>query len=356
MPKITLANVRVCDGAAIGPRSAITIDDGLITDDPSRAQTFDAQGATLIPGLIDAHVHVNTPAEQAQLRSHGITTGLVMASWPPAVVDGLRNLPGATDLRTAGLPAVGPGGGHAKIPGFPAEGIISEPEEARKFVAERVAEGVDYIKVVTERPGTGNIEQPTLDALVAAAHQHGKRVVAHAVAAEAYEMAVEAGVDVLTHVPLDRPLSPETVARMARGNHIVVPTLIMMKRVCENANGAGGDYGAARASVSAMHAAGIPVLAGTDANVGPGPAVIPHGSSLHDELELLVEAGLTPLAALRAATSVPARCFDLNDRGAIRPGMRADLVLIDGDPRDDIRAVRRIVSVWCAGDKHHVAV
>ena len=99
-----------------------------------------------------------------------------------------------------------------------------------------------------------------------------------------------------------------------------------------------------------MLRAGVPILAGTDANAEPGsPSPVAHGAALHDELELLTEAGLSTVDALRAATELPAKHFRLPDRGAIRPGLRADLVLVDGDPVADIRATRAITRVWCAG-------
>ncbi len=94
-----------------------------------------------------------------------------------------------------------------------------------------------------------------------------------------------------------------------------------------------------------LAAAGVPILAGTD-TPNPGTA---HGASLHRELELLVGAGLTPKLALQAATSPPARVFGLTDRGVIEPGRRADLVLVDGDPLNDITHSRRITRVWRGG-------
>lgn len=352
MPKTAVTRVRVFDGDGIGQPTTVVIDGDRIGSDPTGAEVLDAAGAILLPGLIDAHIHISNDEEQARLRDFGVTTGLVMASWPVEQVASRRGRPGMTDLRTAGVPAAGRGGNHAKLPGFPLDGIVTGPEEARRFVADRVAEGSDYIKVVTERPGTDNIDQPTLSALVGAAHRHGKLVVAHAVAIGAYAMALEAGVDVITHAPLDHALSAVVAARMARERRIVIPTLTMMKGVCERAGLPGVDYAPSRASVGTMYRAGVPILAGTDANSGPGPSEIAHGSSLHDELELLVDAGLTPLDALRATTSLPARHFNLDDRGAIQPGMRADLVLIDGDPLTDIAATRKIQRVWCGGVEH----
>jgi imidazolonepropionase-like amidohydrolase len=90
---------------------------------------------------------------------------------------------------------------------------------------------------------------------------------------------------------------------------------------------------------------GVPLLAGTDA---PSPGAT-YGASVHGELELLVGAGLTPVQALTAATSNAARAFKLVDRGRVERGMRADLVLVDGDPTRDILATRRIVEVWKRG-------
>jgi imidazolonepropionase-like amidohydrolase len=103
-------------------------------------------------------------------------------------------------------------------------------------------------------------------------------------------------------------------------------------------------------SVADLRAAGVGILAGTDANDAPGtPAEVRHGASLHDEFALLARAGLTNAEILRAATADTARAFGLTDRGAVEPGLRADLVLLDGDPIRDITAARDLRAVWCAG-------
>src|SRR5262249_19774483 len=96
-----------------------------------------------------------------------------------------------------------------------------------------------------------------------------------------------------------------------------------------------------------LRAAWVPILAATDA---PNPGTS-HGASLHLEMELLVRAGLTPAEALASATSIPARQFRLGDRGRIAPGLRADLLLVKGDPTSDIKATRNIVGVWKQGIK-----
>lgn len=103
-------------------------------------------------------------------------------------------------------------------------------------------------------------------------------------------------------------------------------------------------YTVAERSVQALHSAGVSILAATDAG-----NFTEWGASMHRELELLVQAGLTPLEALSAATAVPAKEFHFSDRGQIAPSFRADLLLVNGDPTTDVTMTRDIVAVWKAG-------
>jgi imidazolonepropionase-like amidohydrolase len=349
--RTALTGVRVFDGQRLTEPRTIVIDGAVIGSDSSGAREIDAAGAVLLPGLIDAHIHLHGRDTLEQLVSYGVTTGLDMATWPRDRLDSLRGIHGLTDIRSAGLPAIGPAGPHTKIPGMPAEAIVLDPEQARRFTAARSEEGVDYLKIVAEAPGHGGPDQATMDALVAAAHAHDLRVVVHAATTGAFTMALGSGADVITHAPLDRPLPEAEVGRMAVGQRIAVPTLVTMQ--AHAAARAGTSFIAASDTVAALHAAGVTILAGSDAVTSPGmPVQVPHGESLHQELELLVAAGLSPTDALRSATSLPARVFGLGDRGIVKPGLRADLVLIDGDPISDIRATRNIRRVWCGGVEH----
>ncbi|MFJ9173691.1 amidohydrolase family protein [Streptomyces sp. NPDC102360] len=344
--KTALGNVRVFDGSRLSEPTTVVIDGSVIGTDATGAETLDCGGATLLPGLFDAHVHLIFPDDLTNLARHGITTALDMACWPPERVDSFRG--GVPDIRSAGVPAIGPGGNHARMPGMPAEAILTEPGQAKGFVAQRVADGSDYIKVVVEED---LLDQATIDAVIAQGKAQGKLTVAHASSVDAYHRAVNAGADVVTHVPRDGVLDSATIERMVEQGTIAVPTLAMMEAVIKGARPPGQDYSYSRDSVAALHAAGIPILAGTDAFSGPAPIPNPvtHGPSLHHELALLVDAGLTPAEALQAATALPARHFDLPDRGAVRPGLRADLLLIDGDPLADISATGRIKRIWAAG-------
>jgi imidazolonepropionase-like amidohydrolase len=345
--KTALTNVRVFDGTGLSEQVTVVIDNGVIGTDPTGAEVIDGGGGVLLPGLIDAHIHLHGPETLDQLCAYGVTTALDMATWPPARVDALRGHVGSTDIRSAGTPATSSGSNHSRIPGFPAEGLVDSPEAAALFVEGRIADGSDYIKIIADFPGP---DTSIMKALVAAAHNSNAPTVVHATATPTFAMAIEAGSDMITHTPIDRVLDASVIARMVAAGTIAIPTLTMMKGIVDNVAAPTLNYEAARATVTEMYRAGIPILAGTDANATPGvPFSPPHGESLHQELELLVDAGLSTRDALRAATSMPAQYFRLDDRGVIAPGRRADLVLIAGDPLTDIRATRNIERVWCAG-------
>ena len=315
---------------------------------PDTAGTIDGTGATLLPGLIDAHVHLRSVEDLRTLGGWGVTTALDMGTWAP-ILDRLRRS-GPIDVRGTGAAALGPGNPLRQLPGRPANSIVADAEAGRRFVSARVAEGVDYIKVIVDPPGRGGLDVDSVEAIVDAAHEAGKIVVAHASNTDAVRQAQDAGADVLTHAPLDADLDAAGVREVLRSGRTVVPTLIMMAGVAANAPRPGLDYRHARDTVAALHAAGVPIVLGTDANQAPGvPANVPYGESVHQELELLTEAGLTPSEALHAATGAAADRFGLPDRGRIAAGLRADLLLVEGDPTTTITASRLIREVRVLG-------
>ena len=350
-----LRGARVFDGDAFSEPADVAFDQGVVIDDAGPdAEIIDAAGGYLVPGFIDCHIHLAGPHTQELLASAGVTTALDMSS-PAALVNAMRGRPGVTEIRAAMMSTTSPASGHAeRLKDIPAaqEALVASAADAEAAVELRAAQGADYIKIIIDLPG---FDEETVAALVTAAHERGLQTVAHASRADAVDMAEAAAVDVFTHVPLDRPIDAAQAERLAAAGRVVVPTLTMMKGIVDRvavAGRPGPRYEAARESVSALHAAGVPVLAGTDANETPSaPASPPAGESLHSELALLVEAGLTPVEALRAATSLPAEYFALRDRGTIATGMRADLVLLDADPIADISATRAIRGVWIAGER-----
>ncbi|MFJ7125634.1 amidohydrolase family protein [Streptomyces sp. NPDC098101] len=349
LEKIALTNVRVFDGDRVTSPLTVVIDNGRIGISPLGARRIDCGGAVLLPGLTDAHLHLRDVDTLHALAGSGVTTALDMASFPPSLVDSLRGLPGLTDIRSAGAPAVAPGSPQSRIPTFPADAVLTGPEQAGPFVRSRIAEGSDYIKVIIDEPG---LSPETLKAVTTAAHSAGRLVMAHATTTAMVVRALDAKVDMIHHVPMDSALPASVAARYASSGTAAVPTLTMMEGFGKLGI-PGMDYAAAEGSVAALRRAGARILAGTDANLTPGiPVQPPYGTGLHHELELLVRAGLTHREALRAATSLPAQAFGLRDRGAVRVGTRADLVLIDGDPLADITATRAVRRVWVGGAEY----
>ena len=362
-------NVRVFDGTGVTDPRTVSVHDGLITGDvvgAANAETVAGNARVLLPGLIDSHVHIDTRSDLEQCIRAGVTTVLDMATRDLAALDSLRALAGLPTVLRAGMPASAPGGTHTKKMGFAGSSAVTSEPDAARFVADRAQEGVDYIKVIVEdprMPGTAALPAPILAAIVTAAHTRGLLVVAHAVTSAALRLADDAGVDVITHAPLNRDLNADEAAALAARGSVLVPTLTMMRGV----SAAVGrklmfrllrrlrvappvEYAHARGSVTAARAAGLTIVAGTDANNEPGAPFSPrHGTSLADELGLLVDAGLTPTEAIRSATALPARTFGLNDRGVIAAGRRADLLLVDGEPTVDIGAIRNVRAVWIAG-------
>ena len=348
MAKTVIRGARVFDGQGLtGPRDVV-IDGHVIAAEAGElagAEVVEAEDSVLLPGLIDAHLHLKGPETLETLVSYGVTTALDMASWPAELVQSLRNQLGVTDIRSAGLPVIGRGGRHAQF-GMPEGAYARTPEQAAAMVQSRVADRSDYLKLVLEAEGEGGPDQATAAALVVAARDAGLLTIAHATSPGAYDVAIAIGVDIVTHVPFGGSLRPDQVDALAAAGQIVVPTLTMAESISKLR---GTRLEEAIETVAALHEAGVPILAGTDANAQPGVPPVEYGSSLHRELELLSQAGLSNAEALQAATAGPAQYFGLADRGVVEAGRRADLLLVAGDPLTDLSATRAITRVWVAG-------
>jgi imidazolonepropionase-like amidohydrolase/ABC-type multidrug transport system permease subunit len=384
-----IEHARVFDGVSVTPDETVVVEDGKIAavgaaiEPPSGAQVIDGSGDTLLPGLIDAHVHVMARDALRQALVFGVTTDLDMfMDWHLAQQIRKEQSGGQgldlADLRSAGTLVTAPGG-HGTEYGMPIP-TLSSPADAQAFVDARIAEGSDYIKIIDDDGSAYGIHFPTLStaaiaAVVEAAHKGGKMAVAHIGSYQGAKDVLNAGVDGLMHLFIDRAPDPDFGRFVAAHHAFVVPTLSVLQGICGTPSGESlitdpdlgpylpesvdgnlrqsfpqhpgehCDYAAAETSIHLLQAADVPILAGTDA---PNPGTT-YGASLHGELELLVKAGLTPQAALVAATSAPAHAFHLDDRGRIAPGLRADLVLVKGDPTTDIKTTRKIVAVWKLG-------
>ncbi len=347
-PMIAITGAKVWDGTGFGPESTVVIIDGIIADvPPIGATVVNAQGGYLLPGFIDTHCHVQACSDLTALRKYGVTTALDMGTYPYSSIVACR-APGVTSVFGPGAAGTVNGTVISHFPGFPSDSFLPTVEAGYQFVTDRVAQGVDYIKIFLDPLGPSD---EVLTAVVEAAHAWGKLVVTHAPSYADYSQAEVSGADRPCHVPLDKTLDSLSIANLTRARVDITPTLIMMQSIVNNTGAPYFLYTKnAEASVTNMYAAGVPILVGTDANLSPYvPANPPFGLSLHEELALLVAAGVSPVDAIRGATSLAASSYRLYDRGAIRAGLRADLVLLSADPTVEITNSRTIQRVWVGG-------
>jgi hypothetical protein len=375
-------HVRVFDGGKAIPETDVVVADGKIVAigpgvvAPTGAEVIDGEGDTLLPGLFDSHVHMWSEDVLTSALAFGVTTELDMFSrWRIDKVWRERENKGdytIADFRTASTAATVPHGHGTDDVGVDIP-TITRPEEAQAWVDARDKEGSDYIKIFYDNgPRWPSMSEATMAAIVQAAHKRGKLVVVHG----SWRDVVEAGADGLAHIPPieppppdfgkilkahhmfaittltynDQVFGPGRLASKLPRNPLVAPYLgpLMVDSLerppFHSPEHLSSEY--AEAALRLLRDAGVPVLAGTD-SAGDSPT----GALLHNELQLMVRAGLSPLEALADATSVPAKTFALSDRGVIVPGKRADLLLVRGDPTVDIQATLDIVAIWKQGVK-----
>ncbi len=379
-----IRNVRVFDGEKTIAMTTVLLRNGRIADMgtrvriPADAIVIDGAGKTLLPGLIDSHTHVFGNGAEQSLQ-FGVTTNIDMFTDFHLLQEYKRQQaagpnPSRADLVSSGTLATVPGG-HGTEYGLTIP-TLSRPEEAQAFVDARIAEGSDFIKVIYSHGWQfPSLDKPTLAALITAAHNRKKLAAVHIDNLQDASDAIDCGADILAHVWADREMTDGLMA-LARKNHtILIPTLTVTSSICGLKPGSAliddpqiepflslealpglrrefpmtsfkqENFNLAERVTMAFKKNNLPVLAGTDAP-NPGTA---YGASLHQELEFLVQGGFTPAEALNAATALPAKVFGLADRGRIAKGLRADLLLVEGNPLANIKDTRRIAGVWKDG-------
>jgi imidazolonepropionase-like amidohydrolase len=354
---------------------------------PAKGQIIDAGGGTILPGMIDSHVHETwDPEVRRQFLELGVTSVCDLGS-PIERMDDLKQdtwngKPAARGFR-AGPIVTAPGGLPDAVLHADLNYELGTPKEARMGVADLVGRGADVIKVYLQ-PTANNKPYPmlgdaVLKAIVEKAHAHGVLVRAHVTQLPLVPMALDAGVDVVEHVP--KPdLSEEGIMRELEGSDDPLADLFHLVVVAEYdtllprmagqgvvmvptlARGLGRWYGSQEATpgqrvladgvleiVGRFHSAGGVIALGTDFSPGAlGPDAFVR------ETQLLRAAGLTPVQVIEAATKHAARvCGHDKDLGTIEVGKLADILIVDGDPIADLEALERVVIVVKEGKVAH---
>ena len=371
-----IVGAKVFDAIGTAPYDAtVVIEDGLIASiDRAGAVPLDmpileAEGLALLPGFYDLHVHftpLGQPATAPQILAayvaSGVTTVFNFHSAPEAFTpqrDWFAELPGPRVKFVARMST--PGGHGAEWGDETTTRWVNTPHAATANVEDLATRyQPDAIKAFADgwRYGSGvdtsSMDEPTLAALVAEAHEQGVPVLTHTVTAERAAIAGRAGVDVIAHSTLDRDLEDRELSAVLEGGSSYAGTLAVYDpdkpgrtMTEEREKRLRAMFGIGLRNMKALHGAGVPVVLGTDAGM-PGT---PHGVSTVREMELMVSAGLTATEALVAGTANSARAAgEIDSRGTIEVGKAADLVLVAGEPWNDISAARNAVYTFVGGE------
>lgn len=374
---VLIRDAMVFDGTGRAPYAAsVLVEDGRIAAigaelaAPKGARVVNARGQALLPGLFDLHTHWTpnaTPSELPQVANLYMAAGVTTVSdfhEPPEAYAPRRAWLAsiaAPDVKFAARMST-PLGHGADWGDENTTRWVNSPEAARAGVRAVAAYKPDFIKAFTDgwrysnAADNSSMDEETLTALVDEAHKNGLKVFTHTVMVKRGKAAARAGVDVIAHSVQDGAVDEELIALMREHGTAYAPSLAVY--LPERVDGSGRNNGKpdvlaqreqnfanALHNVKTLHDAGIPVVVGTDA----GMTGTPHGTSTLRELELLVQAGLTPSEALLAGTSASAKALGVNDRGSIEVGKRADLLLVSGRPWERIGDVRNTQQVYVAG-------
>lgn len=313
--KITL-NHPLFDGSKIIENASVTIENGVITTiTESKCTDTDY---FLMPGLIDAHTHINTLAQTKTMLENGVTAACDVAASPSLIETSAP----FTIISSAGMTM----------------GTLN----GKSYVKKAIQSGAAYIKVLLMEPNL--MPKNILKSICQTAHENGLKVAVHATTVKSAQMAVDCLADILIHIPMKESFPDELAKTIAQKKIVVAPTLVMMETFAySNRNGYKPEhFENAKKAVSLLHNYNVQILAATDANDGSFAPAVSYGSSMHREMELLTQCGMSPLEVLASATGNIAETFNLEHLGKIAPGKKTPLLLIQGRPDKNIADIRKI--------------
>ena len=343
----------------VGPAGSVTV--------PAGTETVDLSGMTVMPAIIDAHVHLSTTRDEliADLKRrayYGVAAAVSLGADGPGAAIDVRDetIPGVALYRTAGWGITSPEPGRREVH------WVTSPAEGREAVRAEAERGVDVIKIwVDDRNGQYEKLSPEIyRAVINEAHEHDLRVTAHIFALEDAKELLRAGIDMFAHGVRDQDIDDEFIGMVReRPWVIMVPNLpgrgvetdlgwlrgSMPRgelRDIEAGNQERPDiqpaFGIQARNLARLSRVGMKIAFGTDGNTPWGP---------HVEMEDMVAAGMSPAAVIVAATSTAAEAAGLENMGSVAAGNSADFIVLDANPLDDITNTRQIDAVYLRGEQ-----
>ena len=333
---------------------------------PGSATRVDLTGATAMPAIIDTHTHLNQERDaliedlRARAR-YGVSAAMSLGRDTRDLSIREEEISGAARFRSAGVGITSPEPGRSEIPYW-----VSTEDEARQAVQEQAARKVDIIKIwVDDRNGQYKKLSPELyGAIIDEAHEHGIPVTAHIFALEDAKGLLRAGVDAFAHGVRDTDVDDEVIELfMDRGEVVLVPNLpnrgvatdmswlsgslspdeleALQAEAVDDPD-AQATFAIQARNLARLSAEGVTIALGTDGNTPWAP---------HVEMEDMVAAGMTRAQVIVAATRNSADLLRLADAGTLEVGKRADFLVLEANPLDDITNTRRIASVYLNGEE-----
>lgn len=316
---------------------------------PASAKTIDVQGAAILPGFINAHIHQGFDEQKlAAWAQDGVTTvcdlgaGMMNGEWFTRR-DELNQNAQQARLVSVGAFITVPGG-YPIVPWGAAGITVTSPEDAAQKTEELLQKGADLIKISLERGQVFNQAIPVLSpeeaaAVTAAAHKHGTLVSTHITAVQDIEPALNAGVDNLAHMVVTGDLPDELLAKIMKAGTYWTPTLELWHGVQQNYP-AGRAHEIALKNLRRFVEAGGKVALGTDYAGYSSPFDL--GMPIR-ELGWMRDAGMTPMQIIVAATKHAAHVCNMEkELGTLEPGKIADVIVVSGNPLEDILAMQNV--------------
>lgn len=350
-----IESVRLFDGESLKENMSIKIENGLISEVKKGKikgdlHRVDGTKKTLIPAMTNAHVHAWMPTNLSEAAKAGVLNLLDMhgVEMAQGMMRRFKDSTNYANYYAAGSAATAPEG-HGTQYGFPAP-TLSKPEEAKQFIADRINGNADYIKIIVE-PWKPTLSSETVAALIEESHKAEKLAVVHVSRLEDAIDVLSNNADGLVHIWWDKEISNTDLKSLTTSkSFFVIPTLLTTLGVFEAMGPTKKDVltkAQLLSEVKKMYDAGIPILAGTDPpNVG-----INYGTDLYKELKLISEAGIPNIDVIKGATSYTAKAFGLENLGFLQKGFKADMILINGDPFENIEDISKVETVWKLGQK-----